>query len=62
MYERELKRATGGPAVASALTGLVTETQLELEKRVLRGEQVDASLLQMLRVLSLELTEYTVEA
>lgn len=56
MYERQLKPA--GRSVVRAFAQLVKETQLEVEKRVLRGETVDASLLQMLRVISVEATEY----
>lgn len=61
MYERELRLADNGRRVARALVSLVTETQLELEKKVLRGEQVDADLLQLLRVLALEAAEYNGE-
>ena len=65
MLERELRGGASAPGaksgaeVARELVALVTETQLELEKRVLKGEQVDASLLQMLRVLALEAAEYS---
>ena len=59
MCERALKHADGGADVAQGLLNLVTETQLELEKRVLKGETVDASLLQSLRVIALEAAEYT---
>ena len=58
MYQRELVLPRDGQRVADAFVALVTETQLELEKRVLRGELVDQSLLQMLRVISLEAGEY----
>ena len=60
-YERELKWGANGARVASRLLALVTDTQLELEKRVLRGEQVDGSLLQQLRIVALETTEYAEE-
>ena len=62
MCEREIGRRADGPGVAKALVRLTTETQLELEKRVLRGEQVDGTLLQMLRVISVECAEYAVSA
>ena len=58
MYQRELVRMANGPRVATALVALVTETQLEIEKRVLRGEEVDGALLQMLRIIVLESAEY----
>ena len=56
MYERELAPAGGG--VQAAFDALVRGTQLELEKAVLRGETVDGSLLQMLRVISVEVTDH----
>ena len=61
MYQRELVRASGGKRVAAAFLSLVKETQLELEKSVLRGEQVDSTLLQMLRVVAVEGAEYADE-
>jgi len=64
VYEREFNRGVradgrDGADVAAALLELVTDTQLELEKQVMRGEQVDQQLLKMLRVLSVEIPEYT---
>lgn len=56
MYERNFKRAS--PRVQAGVVQLITETQLELEKKVLKGMKVDASLLQQLRVLSVELQDY----
>ena len=47
-----------GAASRAAFAQLVEETLLELEKRVLRGEEVDGTLLQMLRVISVEAAEY----
>ena len=55
MYERELVCASA--AMQATFARLVLDTQLELEKAVLRGEQVDADLLQMLRVISAEAAE-----
>ena len=52
------RRAGGGPGVARAFAQLVSETQLELEKRVLRGEAIDAEMLQLLRVIAVETAEY----
>jgi len=56
MYAREL--APASPRVQVAFAQLVRETQLELEKAVLRGERVDADLLQMLRIISAEAGDY----
>ena len=56
MYEREL--ALTSPRVQAAFAQLVRETQLELEKAVMRGQQVDGELLQMLRVISAEATNH----
>lgn len=58
LYERELARGSGGPYLVNAFLALVTDTQLELEKRVVRGEEVDGALLQRLRVIALEASEY----
>lgn len=56
MYERQLVPL---PAhTHTAFDQLVCDTQLELEKAVLRGEQVDGSLLQQLRVIRLEVTDH----
>jgi len=55
MYERELRAAEARTQVA--FKQLVLDTQLELEKAVLRGETVDQSLLQMLRVIGVEASE-----
>lgn len=49
---------SGGLRLVDAFLDLVTDTQLELEKRVLRGEQVDGALLQRLRVIAVEASEY----
>ena len=56
IYERDFKPMSS--RFQAGVVQLITETQLELEKKVLRGEQVDGSLLQQLRVLSVELEEY----
>jgi len=56
MYAREL--ALTSPRVQAAFAQLVRETQLELEKAVMRGQQVDGELLQMLRVISAEATNH----
>jgi len=56
MYAREL--APASPRVQASFAQLVLDTQLELEKAVLRGERVDADLLQMLRIVSAEAGEY----
>ena len=56
LYERSF--APASRSVQRAFTELVAETQLELEKRVLRGESVEPALLQSLRVISLEAAEY----
>ena len=60
MLERHLSRRAGegGALLARAFGRLVADTQLELEKRVLRGEAVDGEMLQQLRVLAIECAEY----
>jgi hypothetical protein len=55
LYQRSLVPAA--PGVQRAFLALVLDTQLALEKKVFRGEQVDPSLLQMLRVVSAEASD-----
>lgn len=55
LYQRSLVPAA--PSVQRAFLALVLDTQLALEKKVFRGEQVDPSLLQMLRVVSAEASD-----
>ena len=56
LYQRGLLPAT--PGIQQAFLDLVTETQLALEKKIFRGEQVDPALLQQLRVISIEATDF----
>ena len=57
LYQRSFIPAP--PRVQQAFISLVTDTQLELEKKVFRGEMVDPSLLQQLRVVSVEANDLT---
>lgn len=56
MYEREFK--LDRRCRADVLADLLRDTQLDLEKKVLRGEMVDGDLLQQLRVIGVEVGEY----
>ena len=56
MFQRHFVPAP--PPVQAGFVKLVTDTQLELEKKVLKGESVDPSLLQALRVIAVEANEY----
>eukprot|EP00325_Prymnesiales_sp_UTEX-LB-985_P006669 CAMPEP_0174701126 /NCGR_PEP_ID=MMETSP1094-20130205/5864_1 /TAXON_ID=156173 /ORGANISM="Chrysochromulina brevifilum, Strain UTEX LB 985" /LENGTH=313 /DNA_ID=CAMNT_0015898725 /DNA_START=148 /DNA_END=1089 /DNA_ORIENTATION=+ len=57
MYQREL--APAGVGMQAAFKQLLLDTQLEIEKAVLRGESVDPTLLQQLRVIGVEVSELT---
>jgi hypothetical protein len=56
MYERELSRAA--PALQAAFVALVNETLLQLEKALVRGESIDPSLLQQLRLIAAEIPDH----
>ena len=55
LYQRSL--LPEGVAVQRAFVALVTDTQLTLEKKIFRGEQVDPSLLQTLRIILAEVAD-----
>lgn len=56
LYARDLQPADW--ATQARFAQSVRETQMHLEKAVLRGEQVDVELLQQLRVIALEMADY----
>jgi hypothetical protein len=56
LYQRHF--VTAPPAVQAGFLQLVSDTQLELEKRVLTGQPVDSSLLSTLRIITVEVNEY----
>ena len=56
VYERELAQMP--PPVQASFRALLADTQLELEKALMRGERVDVDLLQQVRVIAIESAEH----